>query len=189
MRDWNGHQRKPISSLEMKEMYLNGKSTPEIADIFHVSAPCVYDRLRSIGVQIRSISEAVKLGHKQGKFLPASETINRMRRDQHGVNNHMWKGGKSIGHGGYVIVLIDGKQLLEHRVVWERANGKIPSGYVIHHLNGNRQDNRLENLFAIPRKRHSPTMIIDPYRNRIQELEEKINCLQKIIDSKMEHPF
>lgn len=34
----------------------------------------------------------------------------------------------------------------EHRLVWENAHGPIPAGMVIHHRNGDKADNRLENL-------------------------------------------
>lgn len=34
----------------------------------------------------------------------------------------------------------------EHRRIWEDANGPIPAGHEIHHVNGNGFDNRLENL-------------------------------------------
>jgi len=39
-----------------------------------------------------------------------------------------------------------GVQVYEHRVVWEDANGPIPPGHHVHHRNGNKLDNRLENL-------------------------------------------
>lgn len=35
---------------------------------------------------------------------------------------------------------------LLHRAVWEASNCAIPEGYEIHHVNGNRADNRLKNL-------------------------------------------
>lgn len=35
---------------------------------------------------------------------------------------------------------------LAHDVVWEAAYGPIPDGFEIHHRNGDKQDNRLENL-------------------------------------------
>ena len=33
-----------------------------------------------------------------------------------------------------------------HDLVWEQFNGKKPKGYQIDHINGNVQDNRIENL-------------------------------------------
>lgn len=33
-----------------------------------------------------------------------------------------------------------------HRIVWESVHGPIPSGMVIDHINGDKHDNRLENL-------------------------------------------
>ena len=41
-----------------------------------------------------------------------------------------------------------------HDVVWEDANGPIPDGHVIHHINGNRRDNRIENLACVTRQDH-----------------------------------
>lgn len=38
------------------------------------------------------------------------------------------------------------KHKFEHRRVWEDANGAIPDGCEIHHINGDKGDNRLENL-------------------------------------------
>lgn len=35
---------------------------------------------------------------------------------------------------------------LKHHLVWEQANGPIPEGLIVDHINGNHRDNRLENL-------------------------------------------
>lgn len=47
---------------------------------------------------------------------------------------------------GYVRLCADGVELWAHRVIWELANGPIPEGMDIDHINGDRSDNRLQNL-------------------------------------------
>ena len=51
----------------------------------------------------------------------------------------------------------NGRTWLEHRVVWEETFGPIPEGMLVHHLNGNAQDNRPENLALMTRRRHFQT--------------------------------
>ena len=38
--------------------------------------------------------------------------------------------------------------------IWEKENGKIPKGYVLHHINFVSNDDRLENLICITRAEH-----------------------------------
>lgn len=42
--------------------------------------------------------------------------------------------------------LADGSTMDEHRFIWQLHNGPIPKGMVVHHKNGNKTDNRLDNL-------------------------------------------
>ncbi len=67
----------------------------------------------------------------------------------------------------------------EHRFVWEQVHGEIPSGWNIHHINGVKLDNRIENLVALPTKCHnhgSPTkMLLKKARQRINQLESQLN--------------
>ena len=42
----------------------------------------------------------------------------------------------------------------EHRKVWENAYGAIPDGLVIDHINGKKDDNRIENLQLLTRKKN-----------------------------------
>lgn len=41
-----------------------------------------------------------------------------------------------------------------HRVVWEYYNGPIPAGYHVHHIDGNIDNNAIDNLECLPAKKH-----------------------------------
>ena len=46
----------------------------------------------------------------------------------------------------YIRAWKDGKNVYQHRLIWEKAHGAIPKDMTIDHINGNTKDNRLENL-------------------------------------------
>ena len=50
---------------------------------------------------------------------------------------------------GYRYVGVDGKLLCEHRIIYEIHNGPIPEGMQIDHINGVKDDNRIENLRVV----------------------------------------
>ena len=58
------------------------------------------------------------------------------------------------------------------RTIWSEAHGPIPKGWVVHNLNGQPADVRLENLAAVPRD--SIFLAVAPYRERIRNLELKL---------------
>ena len=96
-----------------------------------------------------------------------------------GEQNPCWKGGRRKHTNGYVEILMppsSGRSIyiLEHRYIWEKAFGPIPKGIILHHLNGDKTDNRLENLCALRRNEHSPKLILEPFRKRINELESQV---------------
>lgn len=62
----------------------------------------------------------------------------------------------------------------KRRELWQEAHGPIPKGYLVHNLNGNLNDNRLENLACIPRNPTNVGQVIAPYRVRVQNLEREL---------------
>lgn len=97
-----------------------------------------------------------------------------------GENSPSWKGGKTKQRGYVMVRKHPGVQIpgrypyqLEHRLIWEQAHGPIPKGWHVHHLNGIKDDNRLENLIAVsPKSHHSQH---EAYRERIRELEARFS--------------
>jgi hypothetical protein len=47
-----------------------------------------------------------------------------------------------------------GRARMEHVLVWEAANGPVPPGHDIHHVNEDKLDNRIENLRCVTKLEH-----------------------------------
>jgi hypothetical protein len=115
----------------MAEQYGAGRSQQDIADELSVNQTAVSARLITAGVITRT----------------------RQRREDH----HSWKGGRVIDGSGYIRVkpaetdrqfgTLGNGYVLEHRLVMARALGRpLVKGETVHHINGDRADNRLSNL-------------------------------------------
>lgn len=90
-----------------------------------------------------------------------------------GAGHHRWRAGGSVASTGYVKLRVGRGHPLadpngyayEHLVVWCAAgNPRPPRGWIIHHRNGNKTDNRLENLEAMPRGQHSAEHLAEEKR-------------------------
>lgn len=72
-----------------------------------------------------------------------------------GGHSATWKGGRIIDTKGYIRVWKKGVGYLkEHRYVWEESFGPIPSEHVIHHIDGDKQNNNITNLICLTKKEH-----------------------------------
>lgn len=80
-----------------------------------------------------------------------------------------------ISSGGYVLIYDPSHPLAqkrgwvrEHRKVWYETYGPIPNSFVIHHINGDKTDNRIENLKCVSRAEHMGIEHLDEVNARFE---------------------
>src|ERR1043165_42069 len=100
-------------------------------------------------------------------------------RNKLGINSPAWKGGKTTNADGYVMVYAPNHtnatangRVMEHRLVMEKIIGRaLKKNETVHHRNGNRADNRPENLELWAKITH-------PYGQRVTDL---VNVAKEIL--------
>ncbi len=93
-----------------------------------------------------------------------------------------WKGGRHITSNGYVAVAVPDNSpyvsmrnattyVMEHRLIVAKSLGRcLTKDEIVHHYNGIKDDNRLENLLLVSPDTHKE--IIPALQKRIRELEK-----------------
>ena len=119
---------KPEQAAVYWELYQQGLSTTEIAKAKGVSRTSVHGLLKSHGYKLR----------KQKRLPFVVFNGNRY----------------TLRNNGYY-ARTNGQRSQLHRDTWEYYNGEIPRDYDIHHINGDRRDNRIENLECILKAEHT----------------------------------
>lgn len=109
-------------------------------------------------------------------------------RNQNRANNPNWRGG-IIKDKGYIRHYepnhpraTQGGYVYEHILIWEQVHNKsLPRGWVVHHLNGIKNDNRPENLMGMLDKRHR--FILAEKSKRIRGLEARVKLLERALET------
>ncbi|WP_363321498.1 HNH endonuclease [Corynebacterium stationis] len=92
---------------------------------------------------------------KRGEGTYCSRPCGNHARGRKGAANKNWKGGKFTRADGYVSVRHKGRDVLEHRLVMEKALGReLETHEHVHHKNHCRSDNRIENLELLTIEEH-----------------------------------
>lgn len=140
--------------VELYHLY----SVDYIAKKLNVTTWYVQKALRLFNIPVRTPYQWMQLANqgRKHKYYTYMEGYKYIRAPSH---------YKASAHG-YVP---------EHLIVWEQEHKQqLPIGYVIHHLNGIKDDNRPENLVALPKNKHHYALLLQGLQKRIQELESKI---------------
>lgn len=124
-------------------------------------------------------------GYSDWAITKALELYGIQRRNRHDMMIIVMQSRPIVGKissGGYVQILKHDHPkanysgyVWEHLLVWEQGSGRsLPDGWVIHHINGKKDDNRFENLLALPRRSHHGMLLLQAARKRVRELEATI---------------
>ena len=99
-----------------------------------------------------------KIGKRQSPEIIEKRRRGLIGRPGKSNEDHWkWRGGRTINASGYIrIKRRDSSHYdLEHRLVMEKYIGRRLNIWEdVHHINGNRQDNRIENLQLLSHDKH-----------------------------------
>ncbi len=116
---------------------------------------CGIEFLGRPGARCCTRSCSAKLAHSEGRMNNISGQ---------GPVSPSWKGGRKVNHQGYIQVWVPkdtpgrpkSGYMMEHRLVMQESIGRpLEAWEIVHHRNGVKDDNRIENLEVVTRARHA----------------------------------
>lgn len=96
------------------------------------------------------------------------------------------RGEEYINTGGYKVLFFNATRILEHRYIIEQHIGrKLKRSELIHHKNGNKLDNRLENLLVVNQAAHRKEHDFRNVTRKYSDTHKWCNVCKKFLEHKM----
>lgn len=134
-----------LDCKEAKKLYKQGFSCAEVGEMLGATRSAIWGLLKSHNTEMR-----------KKKVLPYI----------------IYDGIKfTTSEYGYYRATLRKKHIALHRYKWEKEIGKISKGYDIHHKNGKKGDNRIENLECLLKAEH--TKKYSPHHNQFKNYKTK----------------
>jgi len=148
---WNKPKHPVTKEFLIREYIKKKRGACEIAKELGFGKTYLYSFLKQYNIPIRNMQEAGKL--RRGKYT--------------GINNFTWKGGRYKDKSGYVLISHPSHPnsgsngyIREHRFVMEKKIGRYLTPLeVVHHKNGIKDDNRIENLELVHQSKNLMYML------------------------------
>lgn len=160
------------------------KSGLEVARELKISRTTLGRYLDKFGIKHKNLS-TIMTGKKlsQAHRDKVVKTLSSYK-GQSGKDNPTWKGGRTLKDNKYIYLrmtdhpnVLSNGYFAEHRHVMEKHLGRLLTKYEhIHHINGVKHDNRIENLELVNGQTHN---LITRMESRIRELEHENDELRK----------
>jgi hypothetical protein len=157
--------------MNIAELYLSGKSIPQVSCITGLHRSTVRYRLFKLGI-LRTRREGVLMASRDGRLASRSKGKRRVFTQEWKDNISKGKRGKgkgwSLKPSGYIeITMGENKGRPQHVVIMEEHIGRrLYSNECVHHVDGVRHNNSLSNLMLMTRKEHASLHASENIKNR-----------------------